>query len=715
MSTPERKTDKQETTNVAACVFVFSGSSPRTIFGRAASGDLVHVDQAEPGQHLVCPDCRGELIAVRGAVRVHHFRHSADAECRTAGETAIHQLAKKIILGGKGLRIPDFVVRDEIFGARETVREARDVTFQQVEEEVFEAGLRPDLIGIMESSDGETVVRRRLIIEIRVTHPVGAEKLARLAERGESVLEIDLSRVDRSLTEQELSELVLQEAPRTWLFHREEEEATRQLRKRALAMAREKDQRRERAKAAEARREDQRASAVKRIPRGASPELLNSAKSDRRRWYLLHMDVLFDGVRGSGIFDVEHDVWVARIFSFLAPWKPERDVAPSSHETERRAKVLARKLESAGWVKPEFRGSLKIWKDGRSREWDPVAATIETAWKERLTALGYDGGSMSREDMAAAARDTKDAWQDLRNLRSGIMNFARSLELTDMTLRLHGEVPTGENFHLLFATQPPDRHQMWAAIRSTYDLMDEGKTIETHGKVAQGLERAGFTITGEGVEDTAAACLKFRNEWQGRREKSLTDFITAKAHDVLSVFRDLGDRAQEVYWVVAARAPQYLDVAWIQSQLETSLPEEGWQPVERAEKEVVAKLEPLQAVSSALEQVVALAETSRFSGVHELISHRGAEMVMDRLSAGERPALRGTRYSSAAAEAQRAIAELEGMEERRGLPDLTVRVLRSVPREANATFLDCLLTYESVSFRRALADLRGKKPPAWLS
>ena len=220
------------------CVFPVPGTSPRTIFGMAPSGDLIHVLDAPRGTgHLTCPDCAAPLFPRRGRVRRAHFAHASvrgHGECQHAGETALHRVAKEIIAAGPALRLP-WAELDGPAG-REIVQPGEWVSFGEVKVEPREDGLRPDLVATLVREGEDGVSRHRLIIEVKVSHAVDARKLALLKARGESVLEIDLSRVDRDLSREALAEQILGKAPRVWLFHRRVE-------RRRLEIAREQEER----------------------------------------------------------------------------------------------------------------------------------------------------------------------------------------------------------------------------------------------------------------------------------------------------------------------------------------------------------------------------------------------------------------------------------------------------------------------------------------
>ncbi|WP_146681651.1 hypothetical protein [Thioclava sp. F28-4] len=221
--------------------YVFGTGSARTLFAQEDDEGLIHISKlGETHGKLVCLDCGGALTPVRGRIRVHHFRHLSGTDCSSAGETALHRMAKEIISEGGALHIPPLQVSCNV-SARDWKKEvfpARRVLFDRVDLQVREGNIHPDLICTKIGHSPTAPMENRLLVEIRVTHAVGAEKLQRFVERGESALEIDLSKIRRSLTLEELTDHVLKSAPRAWLFHRKAAEAQADFREAKMNEAR---------------------------------------------------------------------------------------------------------------------------------------------------------------------------------------------------------------------------------------------------------------------------------------------------------------------------------------------------------------------------------------------------------------------------------------------------------------------------------------------
>lgn len=233
----DEATDQPES---CLCVFRPSGNR-KTLFGRNPNGDLIHIQDAGRGKTgLTCPDCGAALIARKGAVKVHHFAHYDTEECAAAGETALHREAKNLLMANPELLLPELIVLSERRLPKQIVK------LDAIEVETWEGGFRPDLRATMSSGR----VTRTLYIEIRVTHPVDELKLEKVRDAGHSMIEIDLSSVDRELARAELSNLLRETAPRRWLHHRkmaefkiEILEARNQLRMRKEEAARQATQR----------------------------------------------------------------------------------------------------------------------------------------------------------------------------------------------------------------------------------------------------------------------------------------------------------------------------------------------------------------------------------------------------------------------------------------------------------------------------------------
>jgi hypothetical protein len=172
---------------------------------RKSDGRIVGVDQVANGLacECVCSGCGRPVVAAQGDVNQHHFRHYADdsgSSCGGGQETALHLLAKTIVMEATSIQLPD--------GTREIVSAELEPTMGDV---------RPDVL--IHTPEG------RVAIEIAVEHRTGDAKIARLVNMALPAVEIDIS-VYRGalLSSEELREVVLLTAGRRWLKPRKERE-----------------------------------------------------------------------------------------------------------------------------------------------------------------------------------------------------------------------------------------------------------------------------------------------------------------------------------------------------------------------------------------------------------------------------------------------------------------------------------------------------------
>ena len=180
-------------------------------FGEAPDGRMVSIADVPSGRAcgMVCPGCRAALWAKKGAINAHHFAHAADGTCSAAYETMMHKLAKQIISDEMRIYLPRLAAHAE--GLSKEVYPATWFVFDRVELEVWQDGIRPDIVGHRGA--------RSLAVEVLVTHACGPEKIALIRERQTAMIEIDLSGVARDSDLTLLTAAVLRDAPRRWLFN----------------------------------------------------------------------------------------------------------------------------------------------------------------------------------------------------------------------------------------------------------------------------------------------------------------------------------------------------------------------------------------------------------------------------------------------------------------------------------------------------------------
>lgn len=145
-------------------------------------GDLVHVDEVPNGNECgcFCPHCKSALCAKNGGdptIMIHHFAHLSGADCIGAVESALHKMAKDILLETKCVYLPN----------RYDGRQGGLHHFDQVEVEFYDKDtqLRPDCIGYNED--------KCLWVEFKRTHAVDTKKKGKIISAHIDCIEIDLN------------------------------------------------------------------------------------------------------------------------------------------------------------------------------------------------------------------------------------------------------------------------------------------------------------------------------------------------------------------------------------------------------------------------------------------------------------------------------------------------------------------------------------------
>lgn len=160
---------------------------PRLTFALNAEGRLVYIDEVPNGNACGCrcPHCHGALIARNeGEISQHHFAHASGLDCEGGRETALHLLAKEIIVAHRQLMLPPY----------KTVFRGKLQNFDEIEVETRNdaTDIQPDLVGICKNKTGERTAR--LLIEIRVHHAVDALKTDKIRKLQLPCVEIDMRR-----------------------------------------------------------------------------------------------------------------------------------------------------------------------------------------------------------------------------------------------------------------------------------------------------------------------------------------------------------------------------------------------------------------------------------------------------------------------------------------------------------------------------------------
>jgi len=142
-----------------------------------------------------------------------------------AFETALHLLAKQILVESDTLRAPALVCQLHKQPSREDITLCVEHTLHwdvAGEAEVWVDGIRPDFRGICQD--------KVIFVEVTVTHEPDLPKLGALKRLQTPTLEIDLSAVPRDVTAPEVRRLVIDATEgKRWLFYPGEAEARARL------------------------------------------------------------------------------------------------------------------------------------------------------------------------------------------------------------------------------------------------------------------------------------------------------------------------------------------------------------------------------------------------------------------------------------------------------------------------------------------------------
>jgi len=148
----------------------------------------------------ICPDpnCGKKLIAKQGNINEWHFAHETGSNCAKGYESAIHRMAKQMVMERAQVWVPERRFDREILGQRDDVdggyswkellssivctEGLKTLTYCKEEERVEER--RPDLLASLEG--------RPIAIEIAYTHFCDETKLDWFKARNLTTLEIDV-------------------------------------------------------------------------------------------------------------------------------------------------------------------------------------------------------------------------------------------------------------------------------------------------------------------------------------------------------------------------------------------------------------------------------------------------------------------------------------------------------------------------------------------
>lgn len=140
-----------------------------------------------------CAKCESRFVAVHATQCQWHFRHHNVDDCGGSFETAVHLMAKQVLVAEKCMMLPYLKVRPSRdlwqIGTRVTQEElvvSRQLTyFDHVEDEVRMESRIPDIVAFKGG--------RKLLVEVFVTHDLTEDKIAWIRENDLATVRVNLS------------------------------------------------------------------------------------------------------------------------------------------------------------------------------------------------------------------------------------------------------------------------------------------------------------------------------------------------------------------------------------------------------------------------------------------------------------------------------------------------------------------------------------------
>ena len=183
-------------------------------------GEIKHIDEVERGDDCKCRciACGEKLIAKKGdrRLKIHHFAHAPGVECQYGYESSLHLMAKHILEKSKKMTIPPIYIHFPNSTKKPVLlQDSKEIAIESIRLECHLKNIIPDI----EIHSADNI----LIVEIFVTHPVDDDKLAKIQNENISSLEIDLSALDRSISADELSQILLENLQlKHWIYNSRE-------------------------------------------------------------------------------------------------------------------------------------------------------------------------------------------------------------------------------------------------------------------------------------------------------------------------------------------------------------------------------------------------------------------------------------------------------------------------------------------------------------
>lgn len=177
-------------------------------------GQITSIANVESGSKCgcVCPACGEPLVAKKGTQVMHHFAHLPGTNCAYGYQTSLHLAAKDILSKAKKMVIPAVEIHFPSTHKREIISEEMEIEIDHVELEQQFGDIIPDVVVYVKD--------RFFFVEVFVTHRVTDAKLAKLKSANSSTIEIDLSKIERTISSEELKEILLQHNDaKKWIYN----------------------------------------------------------------------------------------------------------------------------------------------------------------------------------------------------------------------------------------------------------------------------------------------------------------------------------------------------------------------------------------------------------------------------------------------------------------------------------------------------------------
>lgn len=186
---------------------------------------LVHIDKVSNGSKCgcICPYCKDDLIAKnKGKIKQHHFAHKSTIDCKHGYETSLHLLAKEVLKNEKSILIPMLFAthKDKQFNFHISSQKELKLKHVYLEEKL--SNIIPDVCAI-------DIDDNIILIEIKVTHGIDAEKLDKIRKLDITTLEIDLSDGIVQSYEQMASIMKTSLDRKIWIYNKEAESISKYL------------------------------------------------------------------------------------------------------------------------------------------------------------------------------------------------------------------------------------------------------------------------------------------------------------------------------------------------------------------------------------------------------------------------------------------------------------------------------------------------------